>query len=230
MRKALRELYLVMCMLLLSALFLPTACRASNAVLGDIHFEGKSDVERTSGVWVDGEYVGYLKELTGSKKVMLLPGTHLIVIRQDGYKDFTDEVTVQPGAEQVVTVSMEKAITAPLPQVTSTVKISAKPSRAAVFVDGLYVGHVGEFHGWGRAMLIQPGVHRIRIALPGYESFETDINPVPNQKVEIKTELLKSGVPIPDPLLELQASDTASSPAPGQTGVRPDAIASPTGR
>lgn len=230
MRKALRKLYPVMCALLLSALFLPTACRASNAVLGAIHFEGTSNIERTSGVWVDGEYVGYLKELTGSKKVMLLPGKHLIVIRQDGYKDFTDEVTVQPGVEQLITVAMEKSITVPPLQAASTVKISAKPSRAAVFVDGLFVGHVGEFHGWGRAMLIAPGVHRIRIALPGYESFETDIDPQPDQKVEIKTELLKSNVPLADPLLEPGASDTASSPAPVQMGVLPNAIASPTGR
>jgi len=30
--------------------------------MGEIQFEGKSHVEQTSGVWVDGEYVGYLKE------------------------------------------------------------------------------------------------------------------------------------------------------------------------
>jgi hypothetical protein len=28
--------------------------------------------KRLSGVWVDGEYVGYLKELKGSKKVLLV--------------------------------------------------------------------------------------------------------------------------------------------------------------
>jgi hypothetical protein len=89
-------------------------------------------------VWVDGEYVGYLKELTGSKKVMLLPGKHTIVVRQDGYKDFTDEVTIQPGAKQDISVAMEKAITGPPSHATSTVKISANPSRAAVFVDGRF--------------------------------------------------------------------------------------------
>jgi hypothetical protein len=57
--------------------------------MGEIQFEGKSHVEKTSGVWVDGEYVGYLKELKGSKKVLLLPGEHVVTVRHDGYQDFT---------------------------------------------------------------------------------------------------------------------------------------------
>ena len=79
---------------------------AANDVLGEIQFEGKSNVEKTSGVWVDGGYLGYLKELTGAKKVMLLPGKHTILIRQAGYKDFTEEVAVQPGKKQVVSYSV----------------------------------------------------------------------------------------------------------------------------
>jgi hypothetical protein len=196
---------------LLSAVLLPAACHASNAVMGEIHFVGRSNVERTSGVWVDGQYVGYLKELTGSKKVLLLPGKHTILVRQDGYKDFTDEVTVQPGEKQDISVAMETVSTGPPSQVNSTVTISANPSRAAVFVDGLYVGHVHEFRGWGRAMLIAPGAHRIRIALPGYETFEADINPNPNQKVDIKTDLVKSTVPLSDPLLAPGESNSTSS-------------------
>jgi hypothetical protein len=193
--------------------------------MGEVHFEGKSNVERSSGVWVDGEYVGYLKELTGSKKVMLLPGKHTIIVRQDGYKDFREEVTLQPGEKRDMSVAMEKAIAIPLSRVTSTVTISANPSRAAVFVDGLFVGHVGEFRGWGRAMVVEPGVHRIRIALPGYESFEADINAQPNQKVAIKTDLLKSRVPLTDPLLAPEGNEIGSSPAAEDI---PTAMTSPT--
>jgi len=218
---------LVACALLLPVLLFPQAGRASNAVLGEIHFEGRSNVERTSGVWVDGEYVGYLKELKGDKTVMLLPGTHIIVVRQDGYKDFTREITVHPGAEQDVRVEMVRAMNQPLPRVTSTVKISANPSRAAVFMDGLFVGHVGEFNGGDRALLIPPGRHRIRIALPGYVSFEADINPQPDQKVEIKTDLLKSRVPIDDALL----APGENVPPPAESGKgEPGAMASPAGK
>jgi hypothetical protein len=223
MRNALRKLNPLVCTLLLAVLLLPGASRASNTVMGEIHFVGRSNVEKTSGVWVDGQYVGYLKELTGSKKVMLLPGKHTILVQQDGYKDFTNEVTLQPGEKQDISVAMEKVSTGPRSQVNSTVTISANPSRAAVFVDGLYVGHVHEFSGWGRAMLVAPGAHRIRVALPGYETFEAEINPKPDQKVEIKTDLVKSTVPLSDPLLAPGESNTASVPKE-----LPNAAASPT--
>ncbi len=54
---------------------LPTV-RSSYEVLGEIELVGATKVEKTSGVWVDGQYLGYLKELKGSKKILLCPGSH----------------------------------------------------------------------------------------------------------------------------------------------------------
>ena len=192
------------CVLFLTALAIISSCTAfaDNSVMGTLHFEGKSKVEKTSGVWIDGQYVGYLKELKGSKKVMLLPGEHDVVVRQDGYQDFSQKVVIQPGQIQNVSVVMMKGATGPEPSQRATVKINVKPDRAAVFVDGLFVGHVGEFNGVGKGMLVVPGTHHIRIVLPGYTSFESDINPLAGQKVEVKTELTQSSEPLPDPLLK----------------------------
>jgi hypothetical protein len=200
-------------LLLVSASLLCPAMYAENDVLGEIQLEGKSHVEKTSGVWVDGQYVGYLKELKGSKKVLLLPGEHVITVRQDGYQDFTERVLLQPGQKEVVGVAMEKALTGPLPQVTATVKIAVNPARAAVFLDGLFVGHVGEFEGMGRGMLVAPGTHQIRIALPGYQTFETAINPMANQKVEIKTDLIKSDAPLAEPLVNTETGKATPPPS-----------------
>src|ERR1035437_10373783 len=208
MKKALRSVDSLLWVLLLVSAFLPALMHAANDVMGEREFEGKSHVEKTSGVWVDGAYVGYLKELKGSKKVLLLSGEHVITVRQDGYQDFTQKILGQPGQKEVVRVAMEKAPTRPLPSVSATVKIAVNPSRAAVFLDGLFVGHVGEFEGLGRGMLVAPGTHQIRIALPGYQTFETDINPLANQKVEIKTELVKTGAPPAGPLVKTETSDT----------------------
>jgi hypothetical protein len=55
-------------------------------------------------------------------------------------------------------------------------------------------------------MLVAPGTHQIRIALPGYQTFETNINPLANQKVEIKTDLIKNGAPLSGPLVETETS------------------------
>lgn len=211
MRK-IRTGYRSVWIVLISTLLLTSALCAGNDVMGEIQFEGKSKVEKTSGVWVDGEYVGYLKELKGSKEVLLLPGEHTITVRQDGYQDFTARVVLQPGQKQVIRVAMAKAVTGPPPAATATVKIEVNPSRAAVFVDGLFVGHVGEFEGVGRGMLIAPGSHKIRVALPGYQTFETDINPLANQKVEVKTELVKNDTPLAEPLLKTGTGDRAPEP------------------
>ncbi len=184
-----------------------------NQVLGEVQFDGQTNVEKSSGVWVDGEYVGYVKELKGSKKILLLPGEHVIKVRQNGYQDFVQTVVLQPGQTQIVRVAMDKAATGPMPadDELATIRIDVNPSRAAVFVDERFVGHVGEFGGLGRSMEVVPGAHRIRIALPGYETFETDINPQPRQKVVVKTDLVKSEIPVAEPLLKSETSMRSTS-------------------
>ncbi len=220
MKRALRESSLLWVLVLAPALLVPPSGYAANEVMGEIQFKGVSHVEKTSGVWVDGEYVGYLKELRKSKKVLLLPGDHQIAVRQNGFKDFTEEVVVQPGQKQVVRVAMQKAPTGTFPKETSTVKIEVKPERAAVFVDGLFVGHVAEFDGVGRGMLIAPGTHRIKIALPGYQIFETDINPIADQRVVIKTDLIWNGATLAEPLIKPETSGPSASVAPEPDGLQ----------
>ena len=227
MTEALRRMSLLLWVLLLvSALFAPAPMYAQNDVMGEVQFEGKSRVEKTSGIWVDEQYVGYLNELKGSKKVLLLPGEHVITVRQDGYRDFTERFVLQPGEKHIVQVAMSKGPTGPMPAETATVKITVNPSRAAVFMDGLFVGHVGEFQGVGRGMLVAPGAHQIRIALHGYQTFETDINPLANQKVEIKTDLVKNGAPLAGPLIKTETSDATQPPIDRHATV-PDAAVPP---
>jgi hypothetical protein len=181
-------------MSLISAFFIMPAV-AENKVLGELELAGATDVERSSGVWIDDQYLGYLKELKGSKKILLLPGTHKVSVRQNGYRDFTREVTLQPGEKQLVTVSMVKAPGYVMPAVTSEIKMSINPDRAAVFLDGQFVGHAAEFGGIGKSLIVAPGHRKISITLPGYNTFNTEIDLAPNQKFVLKTDLTKSGSP-----------------------------------
>lgn len=52
---------------------------------------------------------------------------------------------------------------------------------------------MGEFNGLGRGLLLAPGKRRVVISLPGYQTLETDIDLVANQKSTIKTHLVKGG-------------------------------------
>ena len=182
------------CLLALLSLLVPVpALPAGNGVLGQVDLLGATKVEETSGVWIDGQYVGYLRELKGSKKILLLPGEHEITIRQGGYMDFVQKVTVRAGETQTINVKLEKDTRIQLPRITAEIKLEVNPNRAAVFVDGVFVGHVAEFGGIGRALLVTPGKRKITISLPGYQTFETDIDLVPNQKSTVKTDLVKGG-------------------------------------
>jgi hypothetical protein len=174
---------------------------ADNKVLGEIELVGASKVENTSGVWIDGQYIGYLDELKGSKKLLLLPGEHQITVRQGGYIDFAQKVSVRAGQKQIIPVKMEKDLDVTLPRVTAEIKLDVKPNRAAVFVDGVFIGHIAEFTGIGKALLVQPGKRKITISLPGYQTFETEIEVAANQKTTIKTELPQGGPAEGTPLL-----------------------------
>jgi hypothetical protein len=175
---------------------------AQNDVMGELQFEGKTKVERDSGVWIDGNYVGYLKELNGSKKIMLLPGEHQVTVKQSGYIDFVQKVVVEPGEKRLVVVSLHLAPSATLPEVTATLKLKIKPARAAVFLDGKFVGHAGDFGGAFKSMKISPGKHRVRVELPAYRTFETEVNLLANQESEIKTELVKGSIEQNTPLIK----------------------------
>jgi hypothetical protein len=43
-------------------------------------------------------------------------------------------------------------------------------------------------------MLISPGKHEIKVELPGYRTFETEVNLLAGQKSEVKTELAKGSI------------------------------------
>ena len=208
-----RRLFVPTLSVLVFFAILPTLL-AENKVMGEIQFEGLTKVEKTSGVWVDGQYVGYLKELKGNKKVLLLPGDHTISVRQNGYQDFNKTVTLKPGEKQIVLVAMIKAPTGLMPAMWATLKIAVNPPRAAVFLDGRFVGHVSEFEGLGRSLQVAPGEHAVKIALPGYQTFETSINASAHQKVEIRTNLLKSSLPVSDPSLDSNPRDNPPPPEP----------------
>lgn len=54
----------------------------------------------------------------------------------------------------------------------------------------------------GRTIQVSPGKHRIKIALPGYQVFETEVNLLPNQKFTVKTDLVKGSITQAGPLIK----------------------------
>ncbi len=51
-------------------------------------------------------------------------------------------------------------------------------------------------------MLVSPGKHHLKIDLPGYQVFETDVNLLPKQKITIKTDLVPGSITQADPSIK----------------------------
>lgn len=168
--------------------------QAEDRVQSEIKFVGHTKADKTAGVWVDGQYVGFVKELNGEKKITLLPGKHDILVRQAWYKDYAEQIVLEPGHTTVVNVALVREAHPNKNEATGELKISATPARAAVFVDNQFAGHVDEFDGAGKAMLLTPGKHSVRVALPGYLPFETVVDLRPHQKLKLKTDLQKGSI------------------------------------
>jgi hypothetical protein len=160
------------------------------ANMGEVRFTTDTQDERDSGVWIDGKYAGYVKELKGDRKVVLAAGPHEFVIKQAGYKDLTKEITVAPGQIQAIAVVLEENPKLTYPgNDAEQLRIDIQPKRAAVFVDGSYMGHGGDFSGRFHSMLVSPGKHHLRITLSGYQTYETDFTANASSKAEMRVVL-----------------------------------------
>ena len=176
-----------------------------NQVMGELKFSGATKAAKDSGVWIDGQYVGYMKELKGDKKIMLLPGQHEISVRQAGYNSFTQTVVVEPGRVHTLRLQMTPdGRPLSLGPDAAELKLTVNPNRAAVFVDDGYVGHAAEFGGAFHSMLLSPGKHRIKVELPGYRTFETEVNLLPRQKSKVETDLVVGSIVQAGPLIKGQ--------------------------
>jgi hypothetical protein len=166
---------------------------------GEVRFTADNQDERDAGVWIDGKYAGYVKELKGDRKVMLAPGEHEFVIRQAGYKDLTKKVTLASGEVQTIAVVLESDTRQTYPGADAEqLRIDIQPKRAAVFVDGAYMGHGGDFSGRFHSMLVTPGKHHLKVSLDGYQPYETDFTANANSKAEMKV-VLKPGSAVSPP-------------------------------
>jgi hypothetical protein len=197
----------------LSGLFsLQPIVYGQDRIMGQIQFVTSSKDTKTSGVWIDGQYVGYLGELKGSNRLRLLPGNHDVVVRQAGYSDFSQKVVIEPRTVVDIHVSMERdpRFAYPDPKTSSEVRLDVQPGRAAVFLDGYYIGTVDEYYGVEHAMLVIPGKHHFKIALAGYKTFETEVDLSARQKFALRTELMGGSINDSDPSIRPEAQPTAS--------------------
>jgi hypothetical protein len=184
---------------------------AANPLQGEVEIEAASRIERNAGLWLDGQYVGFVKDLEGKGRLVLVPGPHTLLFKLVGYEDVASTIAVEPDTRQEYRLAMTAAadVTYPDKDNTAQVRISVKPEDAAIFVNDSYVGHTDRFDG-RRGMRMSAGTYRFTIALPGYQPFNTELTVRAGQTYEIKTELPKGR--LGDQAGELTAQMPAAAP------------------
>lgn len=189
---------LIFCVLVLLFVSPTNTYGKQSSKMGEVRFTADTQDERDAGVWIDGKYAGYVKELKGDRKVMLPAGEHEFVIKQAGFKDLTKKIVVDPDQApfQTVAVVLEENTKMTYPGSNAAeLRLDIQPKRAAVFVDDNYMGHGGDFGGRFHSMLVSPGKHHLKVTLNGYQTYETDLDAVASSKSEMKIALEKSSAP-----------------------------------
>ena len=181
------------------ALLCLAALRAQQAATsGEVRFSADSNDERDAGVWVDGKYLGYVKQFKfrGKKRLLLPPGDHEISIRSSGYQDLTKTVTLTAGQFQDVDVSLVPNPKATYPGADrAELRLDIRPKNAEVFVDGMYVGHGADFGGRYHSLFVSPQKHQLKVSFSGYQSYQKEIDPPANQKTQMTITLAPGADP-----------------------------------
>jgi hypothetical protein len=174
----------------------PSMHAQATGKMGEVRFTADNQDERDAGVWIDGKYAGYVKELKGDRKVLLPAGEHEISIRQAGFKDLKSKVVVDPDQPQTVAVVLEENPKLTFPGADAAeLRLDIRPKRAAVFMDDHYMGHGSDFGGRFHSMLVTPGKHMLKVTLEGYEPYEMEIDPTAKTKTEMTINLKPSDKP-----------------------------------
>ena len=168
--------------------------QAANPILAEIEIEAATRLELDAGVWLDDQYVGYVRDLQGKGKLVTLPGEHRLRFQLIGFEDVERTVVVEPGEEKRYRLRMLEDTEASYPEKAETarIKLDVEPDEAVVFVDGKFVGPVERFDG--RGIRMAPGTYDFTVALPGYQAFETQMTVTAGQTYELKTKLGRAGI------------------------------------
>jgi len=113
-----------------------------------------------TGVFVDGKYLGPAANFRIARTYSVPAGEHELSLKYPRYQEFTAKVTVNPGKTTVVSQMMK-----PLDLIKPPYgALKTKGFKYdAVYVNGMFMGHVDEFDGPCQKLLLNPGEYQVQI-------------------------------------------------------------------
>lgn len=127
-----------------------------------------------AGVFIDGKYVGPAGNFGVGRKYAVAAGDHEVKLVEPRYEDVVTKVTIQPGKTTKLAETMKGVIVAKPP--FGRLRTIAPEKYSAVYVNGKFMGHAGEFNNPVQGLLLNPGTYTVKIVpLSGGEGHEEQV-------------------------------------------------------
>jgi hypothetical protein len=139
-------------------------------------------------IFVDGQ-----GEDPGSRTIKLPAGTHKVLVATYGYRFIEKEVTISPGQDTTLDVSLEReggVVFGPKGRIQIEPGVSLDAGDDAVLLNGkspnYFVGHVDEFNNelfFHQELVVPPGKHFVTVTHHGKEVWSGEVPVAENQRV-----------------------------------------------
>jgi len=141
----------------------------------------------SADVYLDGTYVGQTEKLGYD----VVPGSHIVTMKMEGYADWNTTVSVEAGERKLVVGQMEGEGGPDI--LTGTIDFITDPTGAMIYLDDAYIGTTKESN-----YVVETGTHTVRFEKSGYFEYETEVVVKENKLSPVNVELIPSGGPGPD--------------------------------
>lgn len=118
-----------------------------------------------AGVFVDGKYLGPAANFRVARKYAVAPGEHEVKLLEPRYEDVVTKVTIQAGKTTKVAETMKALPLAKPP--FGRLRTITTDKFAAVYVNGRFMGHAGEFNNSVQGLLLNPGTYMVKVVPVG---------------------------------------------------------------
>jgi hypothetical protein len=119
-----------------------------------------------AGVFIDGKYVGPAANFRVGRKYAVAPGEHEIKLEEPRYEEVVTKATIQAGKTMTLSQTM-KPLAPAKPPFGRLRTIAPSDKFVAVYVNGRFMGHAGEFNNSVQGLLLNPGNYAVKLVPAG---------------------------------------------------------------
>lgn len=170
--------------LLLCAALLPASLLAQD---GRITTSGKPGA---AGVFIDGKFAGPAARFGARGKFAASAGEHTVTIRDPRFEEFSTKITVSAGKTAKVKYTL-KPLAAPQAPL-GIIRLGGgnygqriEGDRGAVYLNGVFMGHVDEFNHPGSGIEIKAGAYELKVVSEEFGEINRRVTVEPGKVVKV---------------------------------------------